>query len=132
MSKDSGEFYANPRNSTGFQSRCKSCIKARNVERRAEIIEYARQYRWEDARVRMASDARRRDRAAGRESDIEAKDIVVPKTCPITGKLLFHAVDQPLGCSPCLIRLDKTKGYIAGNWMVVSAGSQPFGKRPIS
>lgn len=128
-SKERSEFYAHPKNPLGCQSRCKACIKARNVERRDEIIEYNRQHRWEDQRVRMASDARRSDRKAGRESDIEAKDIAIPEFCPITGSPIFHAVNQPLGCSPCLIRLDKAKGYVTGNWIVVSAESQPTIKR---
>jgi hypothetical protein len=123
--KDRSEFYAHPRNPTGCQSRCKACLKARYIERRAELIEYNRQHRWEDQRVRMASDARRRDREAGRVSDIEAREIEIPESCPITGRPMFHAVDQPLGCSPCLVRLDKSKGYVSGNWTVVSADTQP-------
>jgi len=129
--KDRSEFYAHPRNSTGCQTRCKACLKSRYIERRAELIEYNRQHRWEDQRVRMASDARRRDRAAGRESQIEATDISIPKFCPVTERLMFHAVDAPLGCSPCLVRIDKSKGYISGNWMVVSAETQPNMKRRI-
>ena len=127
--KDRSEFYAHPRNSTGCQSRCKACLRAKYIERRAELIEYNRQHRWEDQRVRMASDARRRDREAGRNSDINAKDIVVPEFCPVTDRPMFHAVNAPLGCSPCLVRLDKEKGYIPGNWMVVSADTQPNMKR---
>lgn len=124
--KERGEFYAHPKNPTGCQSRCKACIRARNVERRGAIIEYNRQHRWEDQRVRMASDARRRDKAAGRASDIEAKGIVIPELCPRTGNPMFHAVDRPLGCSPCLVRIDKALGYVAGNWEVVSAEALEF------
>jgi hypothetical protein len=74
----------------------------------------------------MASDARRRDREAGRDSDIEAGEIEIPEFCPVTMRPMFHAVDAPLGCSPCLVRIDKTKGYVPGNWKVVSAQTLKF------
>ena len=124
--KDPSEFYRNPTRSTGCQSRCKVCLQAVYRERREKAIEYARQYRWEDARVRMASDARIRDRVAGRDSDIEAEHIAIPEFCPNSGRPMFHAVDRPLGCSPCLVRIDKSKGYVAGNWEVVSAETVKF------
>lgn len=123
--KERSDFYRHPKNSTGCQTRCKACYRARYIERRPEIIEYTRQHRWEDQRVRMAADARRRDRAAGRASDIEAREIVIPEFCPLTGRPMFHAVRQPLGCSPCVVRLDKSKEYVSGNWVVVSADTQP-------
>ncbi|OUL98776.1 hypothetical protein A8M77_29990 [Variovorax sp. JS1663] len=129
-SKDPSEFYAHPKNPTGCQSRCKACIKARNVERRAEIIEYNRQHRWEDQRVRMASDARRRDRAAHRASDIEAKDIFIPEFCPVTGEPMWHSVDGPAPWSPCLVRIDKTCGYVRGNWKVISSNALVLESEP--
>lgn len=122
-SKDRSEFYAHPTNSTGCQSRCKACLKARYIERRAELIEYNRQHRWEDQRVRMASDARRRDREAGRDSDIEASHIVIPEFCPVTREPMWHSVDGPAPWSPCLVRIDKALGYVWGNWKIVSANA---------
>lgn len=114
------DFYANARNPNGLQYKCKACFRSYYRARRQDQIEYNRQHRWEDQRVRMASDARRRDRAAGRETDIRAKDIVIPEVCPDTGCLLWHGVGEKLGWSPCLVRIDKTKGYVPGNWRVVA------------
>ena len=114
------EFYAHPKSTTGLQSRCKPCLREIYAERREAFIEYTRNRRWMDARVRMASDARRRDRASGRESDIRAKDIRIPRDCPVTGKPILHGYLERMPWSPCLERLDKSKGYVRGNWRVVS------------
>jgi len=129
--KPADDFHRHPSNRDGLQSRCKACLQAVYRANRVNRIEYARQQRWEDQRIRMASDARRRDREAGRKTNIKAKDIIVPEFCPVTQRPMFHAVDAPLGCSPCLVRVDKSLGYIPGNWIVVSADTQPNMKRRV-
>ena len=68
----------------------------------------------------MASDARRSDRRHGRDSDIKAKDIVIPRACPVTGKPIYHGYGVRMAWSPCLERIDKSKGFVKGNWRVVS------------
>lgn len=127
--KPAGTFYKHPKNLNGLQSRCKTCMKAAYDADAPRRIEYNRQHRWEDQRVRMASGARRADKAAGRESHIEAKHIVVPEFCPVTGEPMWHSVKTAAQWSPCLVRIDKTLGFVQGNWRVVSANSIVGGGR---
>ena len=100
LTKPASDFYAHPKNRNGLQNACKACNQANYQANRAARIEQVRQHRWEDQRVRMASDARRRDRAAGRVSTIEAKDIVIPEVCPVTGGPLWHGVGEPAWMVP--------------------------------
>lgn len=65
--------------------------------------------------------ARKRAEKRGIEFTIEPEDIIIPERCPI--------FDTPLGevhngkdreNSPCLDRIDNTKGYVKGNISVIS------------
>lgn len=118
--KDSTGFYTHPQRPNGLQYTCKACMRADYVANAAERIERNRQSRWMDTRVRLASDARCRDRRAGRVSDIEAQDIVIPEVCPVTGRPMWHGKDKRQAWTPALVRIDKSKGYVQGNWRVVS------------
>lgn len=120
IDQPASEFHVNRRRANGLTDRCKSCSRVYYQAKRDRIIEYARQHRWEDARVRMASDARRSDRRHRRESDIKAKDIVIPRACPVTGKPIYHGYGVRMAWSPCLERIDKSRGFVKGNWRVVS------------
>lgn len=118
--KDAEAFHRNPSNGNGLQAACKDCNKADYLANAPRRIERVRMRRWEDTRVRLASDARCRDRRAGRVSDIEACDIKIPDDCPLTGRPMWHGKDKRQAWTPALIRIDKTKGYVKGNWLVVS------------
>jgi hypothetical protein len=127
--KAAEEFHKNPKNKNGLQYTCKACYRAWYQANRLRVIKQKQLHRWEDQRVRMASDARRADKRHGRESDIQAKQIVIPEFCPVTGEPMWHAVNAILPFSPCLIRIDKTLGFVRGNWQVVSGNAFITGGR---
>lgn len=81
---------------------------------------YARGRLFADPRVRMAAAARKRDRAKGLPSDIEAEQIVIPGTCPVLGIALTTAPGRCHSGSPSIDHVDPTKGAIKGNWRVIS------------
>lgn len=127
--KAAEEFHKHPGNKNGLQGKCKACFRAWYQANRLRVIEQKQLHRWEDQRVRMASDARRADKRQGRDSDIQAKQIVIPEFCPVTGEPMWHAVNAALPFSPCLIRIDKTLGFVRGNWLVVSGNAFITGGR---
>ena len=116
--KPATDFY------TGNLSRCKPCLsqlsRARYASDPEAYKEAVRRRRARGAEVSMASDARRKDRARGLASDIEASQIVIPDVCPVLGISLVRAKDRPGPGSPSIDRIDPRRGAVAGNWCVIS------------
>lgn len=106
------------------RERCKACViengKARyraDPERTKASVVAAR---LTDPRVRMAADARVRDRRKGLASDIEAAHIVIPKRCPVLGIPMETQAGKAVDGSPSIDHVDPTKGAVWGNWRVIS------------
>ena len=106
------------------RERCKACVISRakaqyraNPERAKALVVACR---LADPRVRMASDTRRRDRARGLASDIEASHIVIPDVCPVLGIPMRTQTGQPAEESPSIDHINPDRGAIWGNWRVIS------------
>lgn len=106
------------------RERCKACViensKARyraDPERTKASVVAAR---LADPRVRMAADARARDRRKGLASDIEAAQIAIPRCCPVLGIPMTTQVGKAVDGSPSIDHVDPTQGAFWGNWRVIS------------
>ena len=106
------------------RERCKACVISRakaqyraNPERAKALVIASR---LADPRVRMASDTRRRDRARGLASDIEASHIVIPDVCPVLGIPMRTQTGQPAEESPSIDHINPDRGAVWGNWRVIS------------
>ena len=106
------------------RERCKACVieksKARyraDPERTKASVTASR---LADPRVRMAADARARDRRKGLFSDIEAGQIVIPRRCPVLGIPMVTQVGKAVDGSPSIDHVDPMQGAVWGNWRVIS------------
>lgn len=64
--------------------------------------------------------ARARAKKFNLDFNIEESDIIVPEYCPVYGMKLEIGLDN-MSNSPCIDRIDNTKGYIKGNIVIVSS-----------
>ncbi|MDR5811998.1 hypothetical protein QCE62_00150 [Caballeronia sp. LZ033] len=94
----------------GFDSRCIECKKADSkARRRAKPL------------TNMLAQARWRSRRDGREFSITSADVHIPDVCPVLGIPIYTGGTYGNNDnSPSLDRIDSTKGYIAGNVVVIS------------
>jgi hypothetical protein len=79
----------------------------------------AAKYRKKNLRRIMFNNAKKRAEQKGLEFDIELKDIVIPKLCPIFG-IELECNKTSRNNSPSLDRVDNSLGYIKGNIAVIS------------
>lgn len=119
--KPLSDFYINKATP---RERCKVCCIERAKARYRADPEGAKARvqaaRLKDPRVRMASDTRRRDRAKGLPSDIEADQIVIPAACPVLGIPMLTRIREAAPGSPSIDHVNPTKGATWGNWRVIS------------
>ena len=66
---------------------------------------------------------RTKDRAfkKGIEFDISQSEIQIPDKCPILDIPIYIGDKKNYGNSPSIDRIDNTKGYVKGNWCVISS-----------
>jgi hypothetical protein len=91
-------------NKDGLQAYCIDCLK---------------QWHIDDPTRQMLLNARARARRLGIEFALDAKDIVIPKVCPVLGIPLVVR-SKGKNNSPSLDRKDNSKGYTSDNIRVIS------------
>ena len=91
------------------QSMCKDCRWKR-----------AAKWKREHVAVSLLQWARRRVKESGLPCDLTAKDIFVPKVCPVLGITLVKGTEGPQDSSPTLDRIIPELGYVKGNVVVIS------------
>jgi hypothetical protein len=105
-------------------ARCKACViayrRAGYLKNPARDHAKTRARLLKDPRVRMAAAARRRDRMKGLDSDIQAEQITIPKTCPVLGIPLTAQAGKLGPGSPSIDHIDPARGAVWGNWKVIS------------
>lgn len=68
----------------------------------------------------ILAEARKRAKAKDIEYNLEEKDIILPKKCPVLGIELKFNEGQCCDNSYSLDRLDPNKGYVKGNVVIMS------------
>lgn len=122
----------------GRTARCKQCFrevyylphKQRRLEearkRRAtqEGAERERvwrnQYRRTHRLKRLLQEAKTRAVRRGFAFDIKESDLSIPATCPVLGIPITLLAERRADGSPSLERIDRNKGYVRGNTIVIS------------
>lgn len=68
----------------------------------------------------LVSGARARAKSKGLEFSITAKDISIPKTCPVLGIPIITHIGKFNPNAPSIDRIDSTKGYTKENIQIIS------------
>ena len=81
---------------------------------------WRREWRKKNPEKNYLKVARYRAKENNLEFNIELKDIIIPKLCPILEIPLFYTPGKKTINTPSLDRIDNSKGYIKGNVRVIS------------
>ena len=77
-------------------------------------------YRLEHNERILLSQAKIRAKKNKLEFDLIEEDIIIPERCPLMDIPLFRGDNYAKDNSPCIDRIDNTKGYVKSNIRVVS------------
>ena len=90
--------------------------------RRSNNPQYMKEWWQRNPKKYLLASAKSRAKRRGLEFNLTENDITIPENCPILGIKLnpVHYSKQDKEFSPCLDRVDNTKGYIKGNVAVIS------------
>lgn len=92
-----------------------------NKKYAARKREIGAQWKENNPRLAILSNARYRAKRKGLEFNLELEDILIPDKCPYLGvKLTSHKLKGHLNSHMSLDRVDSSKGYIKGNVEVIS------------
>lgn len=111
VEKPLAEFSASHRGSEPvIQSRCKTCYAS-----------YAKELNRRDVGKRLLQAAKSRALKAGIDFDLTVEDITpLPTHCPVFGIELKRSSVDDRDASYTIDRLDNDRGYVRGNWAVIS------------
>lgn len=87
---------------------------------REYIREWWKKKRELDPTYEMFMSARKRAKAKQLEFDIDKSDIVIPSVCPVLNIPVYISKGKSSKNSPCLDRIDNSKGYTKDNIRVIS------------
>lgn len=133
--KETKVFSRNRCKPDGLATWCKDCTKAdyrkkrdsrlasKRKHYRSNLEAYASRHRmyYTDTYVRRLLDAaKRRAKLKGLPFNLTAKDIEIPKLCPVLGIELAPGVRFSQPNSPSLDKVFPELGYVVGNVIVVS------------
>lgn len=134
-SKEIKNFKKGSKNKKGKQcyiNTCKDCLKKQRREYRQSFSEdkhlelRKRKKRERDKRNLKYPEkliwtrAKNRSTSKGIPFNIEIKDIIIPKFCPILGIKLERKFNKLHSGSPSIDKINNKKGYIKGNIAIIS------------
>lgn len=132
------EYHTNKSGLYGRQSMCKKCthdkyylpnkgkVIASQKARRATDAGKENERNWRNAYrfthrlKRLLQEAKTRAKKRGFAFDVTEEELSIPQVCPVLGiPITLHAARRADG-SPSLERIDRDKGYVSGNVIVIS------------
>lgn len=131
LTRPLADFYINT-NGT-HRERCKVCVnelaKAHYQANKERAKAKVRALRHADPRIRMAHDARARDKRKGLFSEIEASQIHIPAYCPVLLIPLMSQTTIAAENSPSIDHINPRIGAVPGNWRVISRRANQLKRR---
>jgi hypothetical protein len=91
-----------------------------NPEFHKETKDRMAKYRAEYNERVLLSNARVRAKKSNLEFNLIEEDVVIPEKCPLMDIPLFRGTNFVKDNSPCIDRIDNTKGYTKDNIRVIS------------
>lgn len=107
--KSLNEFGKLNKSPDGLNYYCKFCESIRHREKR---IKYPEKYIYKEIKNRAKKN--------GIPFNLESKDIIIPKICPVFKKPFIFGSMKQRDWSVSIDRVDNTKGYVKGNIIIVS------------
>lgn len=118
--REKNREYERERSRQYYRDNHQKCLDIASRHREKNPEYYREKIHGQTHENRMLTGAKCRAKKKGLDFDLTLSDIIVPEYCPILGIPLVTSKGQPTSNSPCLDRVDNSKGYTKDNVRVIS------------
>ena len=124
IEKSSDNFHRDINRGNGLYPNCKDCRRFESYKykskSREKISRSGAQYRKDNKELTFYLGSKNRAKKKNQIFELELKDIIIPKFCPVLGIPLFFGDGWRTDNTPSLERINNSLGYTKSNCLVIS------------